>query len=464
MASLEAGARLVQSKYEGSPRRLIWTTLIACLGALCFGYVIGYSSPAIPSMIKSGVLNKQNAGWFGSLMTVGAILGGPSGGYCIEKFGRRKSLIIATVPFLLGWVAMLTSSTLTYLYAGRFLTGFSSGLVTVCVPVYIAEISTKSMRGVLGSCTQLFITVGILLAYACGLHFDWRGLALIGAIQAVTALVMSFFIPETPRWLLGRNQKAEAIQALKALRDSHMDVQEECRDIEEGLDPQEDFAWSEFLQKPELSRPLFIALTVFVFQQLSGINAVMFYTVSIFETAIPDLAHGATVAVGAIQVVATFAACLLMDRAGRRKLLIIAGLIMSATLFMFGLYYKLQASNSLNSTMKTWLPVCSLMIYIVGFSLGWGPIPMLVMSEIFPSRARGAASSIAILGNWLVAFVVTKEFMTMQTILGQDGTFYLFAMFCLMSVMFVWKYLPETKGKSLEDIELYFLGRTLIDK
>ncbi|XP_046344789.2 solute carrier family 2, facilitated glucose transporter member 8-like [Haliotis rufescens] len=415
-------------------------------------------------MIKSGVLNKQNAGWFGSLMTVGEIFGGSSGGWCIEKFGRRKSLMIASVPFLLGWVVMLSSSTLTYLYAGRFLTGFSSGLVTVCVPVYIAEISTKSMRGVLGSCTQLFITIGVLLAYACGLHFDWRGLALIGAIQAVLALVMSFLIPETPRWLLGRNQKAEAIQALKALRDSHMDVQEECRDIEEGLDPQEDFAWSGFLQKPELSRPLFIALMLFTFQQLSGISAVTFYTVLMFESGIPDLAHGATVAVGAIQVVATFAACLLMDRAGRRKLLIIAGIIMSASLFIFGLYYKLQASNSLSSTMNTWLPVCSLMIYIVGFSLGWGPIPMLVMSEIFPSRARGAASSIAILGNWLVAFVVTKEFMTMQTILGQDGTFYLFAMFCLMSVMFVWKYLPETKGKSLEEIEHYFHEKTLMKK
>ncbi|XP_046562734.1 solute carrier family 2, facilitated glucose transporter member 8-like [Haliotis rubra] len=166
MASFEAaGGRLLQSRYEGAPR-LVRTTVIACLGALCLGYVLGYSSPAIPSMVKSGVFTKQDAGWFGSLMTVGAILGGPAGGWCIEKFGRRKSLMIASVPFLLG------------------------------------------------------------------------------AVQAALALVMSCFIPETPRWLLGKNKKAEAIQALKVLRDSHMDVQEECRDIEEGLDPQEEFAWT----------------------------------------------------------------------------------------------------------------------------------------------------------------------------------------------------------------------------
>ena len=454
--------RPLSSKYEGSIKSMLLCTMFACLGALNFGYTIGYSSPAIPSMIKHGVLKEEDAGWFGSLVTVGALFGGPIGGWFIEKLGRKRTILISSLPFLFGYGSLVAAQSVSYLFAGRFLTGIGSGMVTVCVPMYIAEISTKARRGVLGSCVQLFIVIGICLAYILGLDYEWKEMAHAALLPAVLSALAACMIPETPRWLLARNRKIDARHALAAVRDPHADVQDELRDIEEGLDTQEEMSWSEFFGREELKRPLFLSLVIMMCQQFSGINAVMFYTVSIFNTAIPDMAYAATVLIGLVQVIATLVACLLMDRTGRKKLLILAGSVMAVTLFFFGLYYKLSAQKVLPEVLNTWLPVVCLTCYIIGFSLGWGPIPMLIMSEIFPARGRGLAGAIAVFFNWLTAFFVTKEFMTLQAVLGQDGVFYFFSSCCVFAVWFVWKYLPETKGKSLEDIELYFLGRSTV--
>ena len=439
---------------------MMFCTFCACIGALNFGYTIGYSSPAIPSMIKDGILTEEDSGWFGSLMTVGAVIGGPIGGYFVEKLGRKRSIFSSSLPFLFGYGFMASAQSALYLFVGRFLTGVGSGMVTICVPVYIAEIASKTRRGVLGSCVQLFIVVGICLVYMLGMIKEWRGLANAAFVPAVLSAFAAFLIPETPRWLLARNLKVEARKALAAVRDPHADVEDELKDIEEGIDGQGEMSWSEFFGREELKYPLFLCLVVMICQQLSGINVVMFYSVTIFSTAIPDVAYTATVLIGVVQVIATLVACLLMDRAGRKRLLIIAGSVMAITLFIFGLYYKMSASGNLPKVLNVWLPVGCLTCFIIGFSLGWGPIPMLIMSEIFPARGRGTAGAIAIFFNWMTAFLVTKEFKMLQDVLGQDGVFYFFGVCCVLSVWFVWKFLPETKGKSLEDIELYFLGKT----
>lgn len=396
-------------------------------------------------------------------MTVGALVGGPLGGWFIEKLGRKRTILLSNIPFLFGYCLMIAASNVWYLFIGRLLTGLGSGMTTVAVPMYIAEIATKSRRGQLGSCVQLFIVIGISLAYMLGLTLEWREMANVALIPAILAIVASFMIPETPRWLLVMNRKLDARQALAAVRDPHADVQDELKDIEEGLDDnKEDMSWSEFFSKPELTRPLFITAVIMVIQQFSGINAVMFYTVSIFESAIPGQAYVATNIIGLVQVAATLMACMLMDRTGRKKLLMLAGIVMSLTLFAFGLYYKLSEKKVLPEAVNAWIPVVCLTVYIIGFSLGWGPIPMLLMSEIFPTRGRGTAGALVIFCNWLCAFFITKEFMTLQMMLGKDGVFYFFSACCSAGVWFVYKYLPETKGKSLEDIELYFLGRSMV--
>lgn len=198
------------------------------------------------------------------------------------------------------------------------------------------------------------------------------------------------------------------------------------------------------------------------FQQCSGINVVMFYTVSIFQSAgYKDNAEMATMLIGLVQVLATAIACHFMDRAGRRQLLFISSAGMTLTCCTLGYYYHLINSNPTQATSVSWLALASLVVYIAAFALGWGPIPMLVMSEIFPVKARGAASAITTAANWTLAFVVTKEFPFLVDTIGQTATFWLFGLSCLISAGFVWRYVPETKGKSLEDIELYFMGRAM---
>ncbi|XP_033757519.1 solute carrier family 2, facilitated glucose transporter member 8-like [Pecten maximus] len=456
MESLESGSpRLTNSKFESSPTRLYLAVACACLCTLSFGFTIGYSSPAIPDLEKAGLLDGKSQAWFGSLLTVGAIFGGPFAGYCIERFGRKFTITLSSIIFATGGMIIANANYVSSLYIGRFLVGWASGQTTVCVPVYIAEIATKSLRGFLGSCVQLSVTIGILMAYMGGMTLGWSRLAVVGSVPALATIIAMYFLPETPRWLLMKNRRQAALSALSNIRGPHAAVEEECRDIEEGLDNQESFSFAEF-QKPELLRPLCISLAIMAFQQFSGINAVMFYTVSIFNSAGFKKSAEATVIIGAVQVVATAVACVLMDRAGRRKLLIIAGSVMVFACGLFGLYFMINSQN------VSWLAITSLVIYIIGFSLGWGPIPMLVMSEIFPARARGTASGLAAFTSWFTAFIITKEFAFLNDVFGQAGTFWLFGACCLFAVMFVNKHLPETKGKSLEDIELYFLGRSMM--
>lgn len=462
-----------------SVRNLVGTSLCSYLGALSFGYVIGFSSPALPLMQVAKEPMYKNidaASWFGSIVTLGAMFGCPAAGWMVDRLGRRVTLMISSLPFLIGWLAISFGESLLVLYTGRVLTGLGSGMVCVVSPLYIAETSTKELRGMLGSGVQLFITIGILLVYSLGLAISWRGLALIGAIIPVVAALMTFRVPETPRYLLNTNQKSEALRSLLWLRGTSSTAEEECRDMEENTDIDEKTAWSEF-RKPELFRPLFVSVMIMIFQQMSGINVVMFYTVSICQSAGFSYTSGlATVLIGAVQVVGTVAACLVMDRVGRRFLLIVAGLGMALSCLALGSYYHATvhpstagfsspvSSGELTSPSApdlSWLALASLVCYVLAFSLGWGPIPMLLMSEIFPAKARGAASAVASLTNWLVAFWITKEFASLQETLGMDGAFWFFGMFCLAAVVYVWYAVPETKGKSLEDIELYFLGRVI---
>ncbi|XP_064602596.1 solute carrier family 2, facilitated glucose transporter member 8-like [Liolophura sinensis] len=418
-------------------------------------------------MRMKGLVDDSQAAWFGSLMTVGAMFGGPLAGLLIEKYGRKRTMFLSSLPFAAGYVLILLADkgTLMYLFCGRLMTGLASGMVTVVVPVYIAEVSTKTLRGALGSGVQLSITIGILLAYSLGFALDLRPMACVGIICATLIAATSFFTPETPRYLLMRNQKAAALKSLHDLRGPHTDVQEECRDIEDALSPQEGVSWRDF-SKAELYRPLQIAIGLMVFQQCSGINAIMFYTVSIFRSAgFKESGELATVLIGVVQVVATLLSLMVIERAGRRTLLLFGGALMTITCITFGWYYHAVsgvAESQLAAGNLAWLPIASLIIYMIGFSFGWGPIPMVLTSEIFPSQARGTACGISIFINWLCGFLVTKEFISLQAVLGPAMTFWLFAMFCFLSMVFVWRLVPETKGKSLEDIELYFLGRSLI--
>ncbi|XP_029019216.1 solute carrier family 2, facilitated glucose transporter member 8 [Betta splendens] len=456
-------------------KKLYLATVASVLGPMSFGFVLGYSSPAIPELSVSADprlrLDPVQGSWFGSVVTVGAAVGGLLGGWMVDRIGRKLSLMFCSLPFVFGFTVIIAAQNRWMLYVGRALTGLASGVTSLVVPLYISEMAHERVRGTLGSCVQLMVVIGIMGAYLGGLFLDWRWLAICCSISPTLLLVCMCFMPETPRFLLSKGRRQEAKEALQFLRGPDAPVEWECRQIENACDQQGSSFQMSDLKDPGVYKPLLIGITLMLFQQMSGINAIMFYAETIFEEAHFKGSDLASVIVGVIQVVFTAVAAVIMDKAGRKVLLIISGVAMALSTTAFGVYFylitEMQSGRVLSVMLEprstaggelAWLALTSMAVFIAGFALGWGPIPWLVMSEIFPVKVRGFASAVCVLTNWGMAFVVTKTFQDMMGALTSAGTFWLFASMCTLSIVFTMIFLPETKGKTLEQIEATFRG------
>lgn len=448
-------------------RNLYLATLAAVLGPMSFGFVLGYSSPAIPELMELEDtrlrLDAAQASWFGSVVTLGAACGGLLGGWLVERAGRKLSLMFCSLPFVFGFTVMIAAQNVWMLYLGRVLTGLASGVTSLVVPLYISEIAHEQVRGLLGSCVQLMVVLGILGAYLAGLFLDWRWLAIVSSVPPTLMMVCMCFMPETPRFLLSQGKRREAEEALRFLRGPDAPVEWECFRIEDACQQQGAAAFRlADLKDRGIWKPLLIGAMLMVFQQLSGINAIMFYAENIFEQAHFKESDLASVIVGLIQVVFTGVAALIMDRAGRIALLMLSGVAMAISTTVFGVYFYLVAAPGAAAAEGhadlAWLALACLAVFITGFALGWGPIPWLIMSEILPAKVRGFAGAVCVLTNWGVAFVVTKCFQDMMTFLTSAGTFWLFASMCTLSNVFTMAFVPETKGRTLEQIEAALRG------
>ncbi|XP_073455617.1 solute carrier family 2, facilitated glucose transporter member 8 isoform X1 [Aquarana catesbeiana] len=455
-------------------RNLYLATLAAVLGPLSFGFVLGFSSPAISDLKHADdprlILDKGTASWFGSIVTIGAAVGGLFGGWMVDRLGRKVTLMICSIPFVLGFTLIISAQNVWMLLGGRLVSGLASGITSLVVPVYISETSHPRVRGLLGSCVQLMVVIGIVGSYIAGMFLDWRWLAVLCSVPPVIMALFMIFMPETPRYLISQNQRVEALSALSFLRGPDVDHEWEYRQIESSADQKEGSLKVADLWNPSIYKPFLIGILLMFFQQFTGINAIMFYADMIFEEANFKNSSLASVIVGLIQVVFTAVAALIMDKAGRKILLIVSGTIMAVSTTLFGVYFKIMEMHAKNASsvlpvtampdstgeQLAWLPLASMALFISGFAIGWGPIPWLVMSEIFPLRARGVASGVCVITNWGCAFLVTKEFQDMMDSMTSYGTFWLFAAICALNVLFTVLYVPETKGKSLEQIESHF--------
>ncbi|XP_023557465.1 solute carrier family 2, facilitated glucose transporter member 8 isoform X1 [Octodon degus] len=456
-----------------APRgRLFLAAFAAALGPLSFGFALGYSSPAIPSLRRSAPptlnLDDNAASWFGAFVTLGAAPGSVLGSWLVDRAGRKLSLLLCTAPFVTGFALITAAQDVWMLLGGRLLTGVACGIASLVAPVYISEIAYPAVRGLLGSCVQLMVVIGILLAYLAGWVLEWRWLAVLGCGPPTSMLLLMCCMPETPHFLLTQHKPQEARAAVRFLWGSDEGWEEPPIQAEQGFQ-------LALLRQPGIYKPFIIGVSLMAFQQLSGINAVMFYAETIFEEAKFKDSSLASVIVGTIQVLFTGIAATIMDRAGRRLLLTLSGVVMVFSTSAFGTYFKLTQGRSSNashvdllapvsaepvdtSMALAWLAVGSMCLFIAGFALGWGPIPWLLMSEIFPLHVKGVATGVCVLTNWFVAFLVTKEFSSLMEALRPHGTFWLASAFCICSVLFTWFCVPETKGKTLEQITALFEG------
>lgn len=437
-------------------------------GALSAGTVFGWSSPAeIPLRNRGNFpIDEEQWSWVGSLVTLGAAVICAVIGMVINQFGRKRSMLAMVLPFLIGWALVIWATGIEMLFVGRFLLGMSGGAFFVMAPMYIGEIAQKDIRGALGSFFQLMVTTGILLVYALGYGLSVFTFSIICAAIPIAFAAIFVFMPESPLYWVSKNRIDDATKSLKWLRGNSYDYGEELTELQDDLErsrAEKISVWTA-LRRPATIQALIVIIGLMFFLQLSGINIVIFYTSSIFEAANTGIdAELATILVGVMQVIATFVSSMIVDRSGRRVLLLISISVMALCKVMLGVYFYLKAEDESSVTSISWLPVFALCLYIVVFSLGFGPIPWLMVGELFAADIKGVAGSAAGSFSWIFAFAVTKSFASIQAAIGTGPTFFILAGFSAVGTVFVWFVVPETKGKTLAEIQMMLAGERRLD-
>ncbi len=439
---------------------------ITATGGLLFGYDTGVISGALLFIKHDYALSSLMQGLIVSLLLVGAVVGALSGGQLADRFGRRWTALLAAIIFGLGALAAAFTPSVGFLLFARFLLGLGVGLASLVVPLYIAEIAPRDTRGALVSLNQLMITVGILVSYLIGVAFTpiegWRWMFGLAVIPAVILGGGMFLLPESPRWLFEHDLIDRARAVLSRTR-SEAEVEQEIQEIQaikRQEEQQEQVGYRELLA-PFLRPALIVGVGLAIFQQVTGINTVIYYAPTILQSTgfSAGTAIAATsVGVGLVNVGFTVLAVWLIDRVGRKPLLFVGLIGMIVALFVLGLVFALGAAGS---TLLGVLATLCLALYIASFAISLGPVFWLMISEIYPLNIRGKAMSVASLCNWGSNFIVSLTFLLLVNALGQTGTFWIYAAIGILAWIFIYFLVPETKGRSLEEIEASFRGTTI---
>jgi sugar porter (SP) family MFS transporter len=429
---------------------------ISALGGMLFGYDTGVISGAILFISKDFSLTQLQVEIVVSCVLIGALIGAMTGGILADRFGRRRVIIATATLFVGGAIVTALSPTFTLLISGRIIVGAAIGVASFTTPLYISEVSPVKIRGRLVSINQVALTSGIVISYLVDYALadiqGWRWMFGLAAIPAAILAVGMFWLPESPRWLVSRNLIDSARTVLERIRRTK-EIGTELDDIQSSLAVQSG-GWRD-LFTPLIRPALIVGVGLAILQQITGINTVIYYAPMIFEFTGAKSASAsilATIGVGVVNVAMTVVALLLVDRVGRRPLLLIGLTGMIIGLVVLGLAFQLPSlSGSLG-----WIAEISLMLYVGAFAIGLGPVFWLLISEIYPLKIRGVAMSVATSANWGANLFVALTFLTLIQATGRSSTFWIYGLVGIGAWLFTWFYVPETKGRSLEDIESHW--------
>ncbi len=418
----------------------------ACISGFLFGYYMAVISGALLFLSPAFHFSLGDETIFVSIILLGAIMGSITGGYLTERLGRKKVFWLTCLLIILGTVLLVCPFSFPVLLLARVIQGIGIGLISVVAPLYLGEIAPITHRGSIVSSYQLMMTMGALIAYVINYLFtstgNWQMMFLLGLIPALIQIVLLFFMPESPAWLLRQGHAAFAQKVCQMLKLPMSE--EEPKEIKKHI-PRQTLVWI-----------LWVGALLSIFQQATGINTVIYYAPRIFQEAGYTSALSAVFATVSLGI-SNFLGCLLsvwlLDRIGRKKLLLIGIFGMTVGLLCLSIF------SFLNAHFIDKISVVSLFIYVFSFAIGLGPVTWVLIAEIYPVQIREKAIAFAVFANWLCVYIILWTFPYLFSWIKTSGTFGLYGAMCVLAFFFIWKFLPETKQKSSEEIISLFEGK-----
>ena len=436
-----------------SPGYVVLLATITAISGFLFGYNTGVINGVLLFLRRQFAPSDLGSEIAASAILVGALLGAAGASVIGDRYGRKKSLMFSAVLFTITPLAAAAANSVAWFSLARLFGGLAIGLASVLTPVYIAEISPSKKRGALVSLNQLGIVIGILAAYIVdwwlsGLgENSWRWMLAVAAAPSLIFFSGLFAIPESPRWLISRRRTNEATRTLVRLL-GETEAAAQVRAINHST-AAEQGSWRELFSR-DMRKRLGVGMALALFSQLTGVNAVLYYGAVIlsehFPSQSPGMALASNVIIGMVNLIATIVAMIFVDRWGRRVLLMTAsgGMAVGLAVLVVGLNVR---------DVSAYPMLASILLYVAFFAFGMGPGPWLIISEIFPTTVRGRAASIATSTLWSGALVVTFTFLSLVHALKLWGTFGLFGAISIACFLYVWKMVPETRGRTLEQIQ-----------
>ncbi|CAH8251632.1 unnamed protein product [Arabidopsis lyrata] len=454
--NLEAGLLLRKNQNDINECRItavvLFSTFVSVCGSFCFGCAAGYSSVAQTGIINDLGLSVAQYSMFGSIMTFGGMIGAIFSGKVADLMGRKGTMWFAQIFCIFGWLAVAFANDSMWLDIGRLSTGFAVGLLSYVIPVYIAEITPKHVRGAFVFANQLMQSCGLSLFYVIGNFVHWRKLALIGLIPCALQVVTLFFIPESPRLLGKWGREKECRASLQHLRGDDADISEEANTIKETMILFDEGPKSRVMDlfQRRYAPSVVIGVGLMLLQQLSGSSGIMYYVGSVFDKGGFPSSIGSMI-LAVIMIPKAILGLILVEKMGRRPLLLAStgGMCFFSLLLSFSFCFRSYGMLDELTPIFTCIGVVG---FISSFAVGMGGLPWIIMSEIFPMNVKVSAGTLVTLANWSFSWIVAFAYNFMLE-WNASGTFLIFFTICGAGIVFIYAMVPETKGKTLEDIQ-----------